>query len=187
MHTLRNGSSRLCRCTVILLFVSIVVGSFVGLGSAQQPSITYVYDDLGRLVRVITAGGEAATYHYDAVGNILRITRETGVAASASVINLSASSGVRGTSLLLAISGLNLAGANLGSSIGEITFANIRTSLDQITTEMAIGAAAPIGAAQIFVETQFGKIPITFTVTDSAPAIVILTPAVRLQLSHTEG
>ena len=103
MHTLRNGSSRLCRCTVILLFVSIVVGSFVGHGAAQQPSITYVYDDLGRLVRVITAGGEAATYHYDAVGNILRITRETGVAASASVINLSASSGVRGTSLLLAI------------------------------------------------------------------------------------
>lgn len=54
--------------------------------SAQAPRITYVYDDLGRLVRVITETGDAATYHYDAVGSILRIMRERGVAATASVL-----------------------------------------------------------------------------------------------------
>ncbi|HUR71261.1 MAG TPA: FG-GAP-like repeat-containing protein, partial [Candidatus Limnocylindrales bacterium] len=157
--------------------MSIVIALFARQGSAQQPSITYVYDDLGRLVRVITAGGDAATYHYDAVGNILRITRETGVAATASVISVSSTAGVRGTSLLLTITGLNLAGANLGSSVGDIAFTNIRTSLDQITTDMSVTPSAPIGVAQIFVETQFGTIPIAFTITDSAPAVAIVTPA----------
>src|SRR6187431_3143239 len=116
MHTARNAS-RSSRYSVSLLLVSIVIALFARQGSAQQPSITYVYDDLGRLVRVISAGGEAATYYYDAVGNILRITRETGVAATASVINVSPTSGVRGTSVLLTITGANLAGANLGSSV----------------------------------------------------------------------
>ena len=40
---------------------------------AQQPSIHYVYDDLGRLVGVVDQDGNAATYTYDAVGNILAI------------------------------------------------------------------------------------------------------------------
>jgi YD repeat-containing protein len=32
--------------------------------------IRYLYDDLGRLVRVIRDDGEAASYSYDAVGNV---------------------------------------------------------------------------------------------------------------------
>jgi len=47
----------------------------VGL-TAQNP-IRYVYDELGRLVGVIDAAGDAAVYHYDAVGNLLSITRST--------------------------------------------------------------------------------------------------------------
>ncbi len=45
-----------------------------GQVNAQEPKITYLYDDLGRLVRVIDENGDAATYHYDAVGNVLSIT-----------------------------------------------------------------------------------------------------------------
>jgi YD repeat-containing protein len=42
---------------------------------AEQPSISYVYDDLNRLAVVVDPQGNAATYTYDAVGNILRINR----------------------------------------------------------------------------------------------------------------
>jgi YD repeat-containing protein len=63
---------------VFLLSFAIAVPT--GSLSAQQARIAYIYDDLyddlGRLVRVINETGEAATYHYEAVGNILRITRD---------------------------------------------------------------------------------------------------------------
>src|SRR5688572_18534850 len=142
-------------------FVVLVIVFFFAPASAQQPRIIYIYDDVGRLVRVITESGEAATYHYDAVGNILRITRETGVSASAIVINTTPNSGVRGVSFPLSITGLNLAGAQLTSSVAGITFSNIRTTLDQIVADIAISTTVPIGSTQILVETQFGTMPIS--------------------------
>lgn len=45
---------------------------------AQQPGpVQYVYDALGRLVKVIDAAGHVAEYVYDPVGNILEIRRAT--------------------------------------------------------------------------------------------------------------
>jgi YD repeat-containing protein len=45
---------------------------------AQQPGpVQYVYDALGRLVRVIDGQGNVAGYVYDAVGNILEIRRSS--------------------------------------------------------------------------------------------------------------
>ena len=49
----------------------------------QAAQVQYVYDELGRLVRVINEQGDVATYNYDPVGNLLSIERET--AASLSV------------------------------------------------------------------------------------------------------
>ena len=43
----------------------------------QSPGIQYVYDDLGRLSKVIDPAGNVAEYVYDAVGNILEIRRST--------------------------------------------------------------------------------------------------------------
>jgi YD repeat-containing protein len=42
---------------------------------SAQGAVRYVYDDLGRLVGVIDASGDAAAYLYDAAGNLLGITR----------------------------------------------------------------------------------------------------------------
>jgi YD repeat-containing protein len=44
---------------------------------SARSDIQYIYDELGRLVGVIDANGNAAAYHYDAVGNLLSITRTT--------------------------------------------------------------------------------------------------------------
>ena len=56
----------------VLLTVIVVAASL-----AAQGTIRYIYDELGRLVGVIDANGDAAAYHYDAVGNLLSITRST--------------------------------------------------------------------------------------------------------------
>ena len=90
------------------VLVSLAIAFFSAAIAAQQPKINYVYDDLGRLVRVIDENGNAATYHYDAVGNLLRITRESGVPATAAVSVVSPSSWNRGTNTTVTIAGHNL-------------------------------------------------------------------------------
>lgn len=53
---------------VLAMTLSTTVGT-------QSSGVTYVYDDLGRLVGVTNAAGETAIYVYDAVGNLLSIAR----------------------------------------------------------------------------------------------------------------
>lgn len=59
-------------CT-ILLGLSLVLGA--RWLAAQAPQITYAYDELGQLIKVIDATGNMAEYVYDPVGNILEIRR----------------------------------------------------------------------------------------------------------------
>jgi YD repeat-containing protein len=90
---------------LITLLIPLFIGFSTFLFAAQQARINYIYDDLGRLARVIDENGNAATYHYDAVGNLLRITRETGVPTTAAVSGLSSSSWNRGTTTTITITG----------------------------------------------------------------------------------
>ena len=59
---------------------------------AQEQKIIYLYDDLGRLVRVIDENNECATYEYDAVGNILSITRSTNCLQAPTIATITPSS-----------------------------------------------------------------------------------------------
>ena len=56
--------------------LSLCLLTLAATATAQSP-IRYIYDELGRLVGVIDANGDAAEYHYDAVGNLLSITRSS--------------------------------------------------------------------------------------------------------------
>src|SRR3989442_7850481 len=83
------------------LAATLAVALFLLSAGVALADIVYLYDDLGRLVRVVQADGQAATYHYDAVGNILQITRETGVAQTTSVTAISQPSGDQGSTVPL--------------------------------------------------------------------------------------
>jgi YD repeat-containing protein len=61
----------------------------------QSPGIQYVYDDLGRLSKVIDPAGNVAEYVYDAVGNILEIKRST--ITGLALLNFTPSRGPVGT------------------------------------------------------------------------------------------
>ena len=67
-------SRTLLACCVGLLVSSLFLQSVPT--SADQAQ--YIYDDLGRLAKVIDGQGNVATYNYDAVGNLLSLTRNTG-------------------------------------------------------------------------------------------------------------
>ena len=42
---------------------------------AQAQGISYLYDDLGRLIAVVSPGVGTAVYAYDVVGNLMSVTR----------------------------------------------------------------------------------------------------------------
>ena len=145
--------------------------------SAQQPKINYVYDDLGRLVRVIDENGNAATYHYDAVGNVLRITRETGVPATAVVAGVSSSSWNRGTTTNITINGYNLSCSSVTTATAGVTLSDVQISLDQIRINAVVSATAPIGPTTLEINCDQGLLTVPLSVIDSPPTVLITSPA----------
>lgn len=158
-------------------FVVLPFGALLlAFATPASADIRYLYDELGRLVRVIREDGEAASYHYDAVGNILRITRESGVAQTTSVTSQSATSGSRQTSVTMTLTGSNLIGAGVFSSVAGISFQNVLTDFDGMTLTIMIAADAPLGPGQIEVRGGLGTITLPFAVLGAAPSIASFDP-----------
>src|SRR5262249_35540881 len=158
--------------------VGALLASLALLLGASAPAladIVYLYDDLGRLVRVILPDGNAATYHYDPVGNILQITRETGVSQTTTVDSQSASSGAQGQVVPVTITGTNLSGATVVCTSPGITAQNVRTDSGQMTVELLIAATAPTGPVQCEVRGITNN-PIAFSVLTALPAYLTGLP-----------
>jgi YD repeat-containing protein len=76
---------------IVLLLLPLCAAAL----AQQSPGIQYVYDDLGRLSKVIDPAGNVAEYVYDAVGNILEIKRST--ITGLALLNFTPSRGPVGT------------------------------------------------------------------------------------------
>lgn len=125
--------------------------------------IVYLYDDLGRLLRVIREDSEAATYHYDAVGNLLEIIRESGVPQITTVATASTSRLTLGQSTTIVITGVNLVGAIITASTG-ITITTIQSELDTLTVGVSVSPSAPLGTASLTIQTPLGTVTLPLTV-----------------------
>lgn len=64
-----------------------------------QTGISYIYDELGRLIAVTDPAGDTARYSYDSVGNILSISRYS--SATLSLISFTPTSGPVGASVTI--------------------------------------------------------------------------------------
>jgi YD repeat-containing protein len=122
------------RLTVVLL--SMCVGA--SLLRAQGTPVTYVYDELDRLVGVIDATGAAAVYTYDAVGNLLSITRQA--AGTVSIIEFTPDAGPSGTAVT--IFGI---GFSTTPSLNTLTF-NGTTATVLTATATRLTTTVPGGA-----------------------------------------
>jgi YD repeat-containing protein len=69
----------------VVLAVLVAISLATPPAIAQQASVNYVYDELGRLVAVIDQQGDVAKYNYDAVGNLLSIERINATSQSGTV------------------------------------------------------------------------------------------------------
>jgi len=148
----------------------------LGLSAQGSDAITYVYDELGRLVGVVDAQGDVATYSYDAVGNILSIGRGSG--GMTSIIQFIPSSGPVGTSVT--ISG---AGFSTTPSQNSVSFNGTPATVSSATaTQLLVSVPAGATTGTIAVTTPSGTATSSssFTVqtTTGAPTIASFTPAI---------
>jgi YD repeat-containing protein len=146
--------------------------AWAGLATAD---VVYLYDDLGRLVRVIREDGEAATYHYDASGNLLRIARESGVPQTTTVTGISTSTLQQNSSTTLTLTGFNLGGAAVSASAG-ITVTAVQSDAGTLTIQVSVGDAAPLGPASLAIETALGTVTVPLTI------IPVLATSIQLSI-----
>jgi len=154
-------------CLILALLTLIVIAPvFAG--------VTYQYDALGRLVRVVDETGQVTTYQYDAVGNLLAVT-QTGTQPPPVITGIVPSSARAGETVEVAITGQNLLGAMLSTTYVGLTMTNVTAAATQITAIFALAETAPPGQATIQATTASGAASVGFTILPP-PQTPILSP-----------
>jgi len=146
----------------------------VGQLQAQQPgAIRYVYDDLGRLIKVIDPTGNVAEYVYDTVGNILEIKRST--VTGLALLNFTPSRGLVGTQVTLQGQGFSATPA-----ANTVTFNGTAATVLAATSTQVVATVPPGATTGPIAVTVAGNTAISdhqFVVLP-APVITSVTPAV---------
>ncbi len=144
------------------------------LDAVTAGDINYIYDQLGRLVSVVTPA-ETVTYAYDSVGNLLSISRQN--TNLPSIAEFTPSSGAVGASVTIygtafsSTPGLNTVKFN------GVTASVVSASTTQIVTSVPVGATT--GTISVNTPTGLATSSAPFTVsTSTAPTITSFTPTI---------
>jgi YD repeat-containing protein len=163
--------------TNTLAGVTVANGATTTLNITLSVPVTYIYDELGRLVAVIDKDGNAAAYAYDSVGNLLSISRQS--PAQVSIIGFNPNSGPAGASV-------NIYGTGFSATAGQntVTFNGTAANVVAASTTLVvvnvpsgattgpIGITSPTGSATS--STSF----IIGTGASGAPTITSFTPTI---------
>lgn len=174
MIYLKEFSLHTC-LSVFLLSLGMVAAVSGRRLAAQEPKITYLYDDLGRLIRVINEDDECATYAYDAVGNILSITRSTDCRQPPAVDSLPPVN--LGETACISITGSNLLGATISTDNPAIQVSDVQTSESSVEVCLTVSAQAPLGPTELVITTPVGAVSTTLTVLGFLPRVSGIFPA----------
>src|SRR6266540_594594 len=160
----------------LLLSLALVL-SCLCMPLTAQSGISYVYDDLGRLIGVIDQSGNSAVYHYDAVGNVTSIDRYT--SSQIAVISVAPERGPVGATVTIRGSGFSTtANQNAVSfngtsaAVSSATATQLIVSVPTGATTGTVGVTTPAGSAS-------GPSPFVVT-TSLAPTITSFTPTTGL-------
>lgn len=115
----------------------------LSLSSVAPTTISYTYDEVGRLVGVTDATGDTARYAYDAVGNLLTITRQA--TTQVSILEFSPNSGPVGTPVTIRGTGFSATPAqNTVSFNGTVAVVSTATPTQLSVTVPASATTGPV-------------------------------------------
>jgi YD repeat-containing protein len=153
--------------------------NFTVIANAFPGPISYAYDELGRLVGVTTATGDAAKYSYDAVGNITSISRYS--SSQSALFTFTPKFGPVGTQV-------TIYGSNFNSTPAQDTVSFNGTNASIVsasTTQIVVSVPSGTTSGPITVVSPAGPVTSTdvFTVTASSgkPRIDSFTPQIVAQ------
>jgi YD repeat-containing protein len=172
-HTARSVSAYPARP----LFASLLLGLALlmpGLVRAQTGTITYIYDDLGRLVGVVDPAGDAVTYTYDAVGNVQSISRQS--SSLVSVIEFTPDGGAVGTTVTIYGTGFSTTASQNAVTFNGVAATVTSASATSLVTTVPTGATT--GTISVTTPSGSDASSTSFTVADSAPTITGFTPTI---------
>ena len=139
--------------------------------------ITYIYDELSRLLAVVSPS-EVATYSYDEVGNLLSISR--GNASLVSVIEFTPNSGAIGTEVTIFGTAFSSTPANNTVKFNGVTATVTFSTPTQIVTTVPAGATT--GPISVTTSAGTGVSSSPFVVTSpTAPTITGFSPTTGSQ------
>jgi len=158
--------------------------AFISVVSAEK--VSYIYDDLGRLIKAVSETGEVAIYSYDAVGNLLSISnRET--EPSPPVLNSITPDNVfAGETLSITIEGKNLLNTEKVSSDNSgISINNFSSTDTTITANITVSSTPLTGPSSITIKTAYGSasIPINIAKLIFIPDQATITPNAAMDIT----
>jgi YD repeat-containing protein len=154
-----------------------------------MPSITYIYDALGRLKSVVDPTGDTAVYAYDAVGNVLSIGRQS--SSVVSIIEFTPHRAPVGTSVTIhgtAFSetpGENTVRFNgISATVVSATATQLVTTVPPGTASGTITVATPAGLATSTTPFAVTAVPVAPAITEFSPLIGTAGTAVTISGAH---
>lgn len=157
------------RVVTNLAWLIIIISLALPCLSQSAANARYLYDDIGRLIKVVDSFGNEVDYSYDAVGNIIPISRVSAPGSSAlAVLDFAPQIGaIRAT---VTIQGQNFSNAPLSNAV---TFNGVPAIVVTATTSQ-LTVTVPTSATT-------GPIAVTVngsTATTTSPYTVVTSPAV---------
>jgi YD repeat-containing protein len=156
------------RATFCLTTIVLAAALLLWPSTTRAADVSYVYDEIGRLVRVIDADGKVATWTYDVVGNLLKIERTTVDQAQPSLSGITPNISSAPSKRAITLSGANLLGGIVTTDNPGILVSGTHATNGAITTTFTIAAAARQGPTLVTVNTEFGTASIPFTINPPA-------------------
>jgi YD repeat-containing protein len=143
---------------------------------AQAQGVSYLYDDLGRLIAVVSPGVGTAVYAYDAVGNLLSITRYAATAVL--IVDFTPKQGPVGTTVTIAGIGFSATPAqNTVRFNGTLATVSAATTT-QLTVTVPAGATTGTISVTAPGGSSTSATPFTVASTNGTPTISGFAPTI---------
>jgi YD repeat-containing protein len=162
-------------------FFLFIVTPLLALGlwvmnAGAQGGISYVYDELGRLIAVTDPAGDTAIYSYDAVGNITSISRYS--SSTLSLIKFTPASGPVGTTVTIYGTAFSTTPSQNTVTFNGTAATVVSATATKIVTTVPTGATTGVISVATTGSPVSSAASFTVTAGSGAPTITSFSPTI---------